>query len=64
MIILVVLPFLFFASNESFFTTAEKESKEGAKWHYVGKQSLDLKAKSLPLQVKGEKPFILWKLKK
>ena len=64
MIVLAIIPFLFYASNEEFFTTAEKEIKKGATWHYVGKQSLDLKAKSLPLQVEGEEPFILWKLKK
>ena len=32
--------------------------------NYVGMQSLDLKAKALPLPVEGEEPFILWKLKK
>jgi len=60
----VLLPFLFLAGNEEFFTTVEKERNEGAKWHYVGKQPLDPKAKALPLQVDGEEPYILWKLKK
>ena len=61
-------------NNSEFFEQANKELKEGAKWHYVGKKALDPTSKSIPLQcveidedgnskICGE-PYIYWKLKK
>ena len=64
--ILVIALFsgLFAVDNQEFFDQAEKEINDGYEWHYVGKQSLAPSAKSIPLQVEGEEPFIIWKLKK
>ena len=55
---------LFAVDNKEFFDQAVKEMKEGAEWHYVGPQALDPTAKSIPAQVEGEEPYIVWKLKK
>ena len=68
MIAIVLIPLTICIINFSFLTQAGKEIDKGAKWYYVGKQPLDSKAKSLPLQitVNGEpsgEPFIVWKLK-
>ena len=64
--ILVIALFsgLLAVDNQEFFDQAEKEINDGYEWHYVGKQSLDPSAKSIPLQVEGEEPYIIWKLKK
>tara|TARA_Y100000310_G_scaffold303520_1_gene341911 strand:- start:46 stop:255 length:210 start_codon:yes stop_codon:yes gene_type:complete len=55
---------LFCADNKEFLDTVKKEKAEGYEWHYVGQTDLDPKAKSVPLQVEGNDPYILWKLKK
>ena len=55
---------LFVSDNHEFFDQAAKDMDAGNTWHYVGKQPLDPSAKSLPLKVEGEDPYILWKLKK
>ena len=64
--ILVIALFsgLFAVDNQEFFDQVKKEVNDGYEWHYVGKQSLDSSAKSIPLQVEGEEPYIIWKLKK
>jgi len=70
-ILAVVISVLFLETNSEFFDQVKEERAAGAVWHYVGKQGLDPKAKSLPLQCVdpqtgkacGEK-YILWKLKK
>ena len=70
-ILAAVISVLFLEANADFFDQAAKERAAGAVWHYVGKQGLDPKAKSIPLQCVdpqtgkacGEK-YILWKLKK
>ncbi len=62
--IAVLIGFLFLADNKEFFDTVEKQRAEGYTWHYVGETPLDPNAKSIPLQVEGEDPYILWKLKK
>ena len=55
---------------KEFFKTALEEMEQGAKWHYVGMQSLDPTAKSIPGQLcepetgKCGDPYIIWKLKK
>lgn len=70
MIVLAVVPFLFFAiGNADFFEQAAKEREQGYTWHYTGKQELDPRSKAIPIQcMDGDKPcgepFILWKLKK
>ena len=70
MIVLAVVPFLFFAiGNADFFEQAAKERKQGYTWNYTGKQALDPRAKARPLQcIHNGKPcgdpFIIWKLKK
>ena len=48
--ILVIALFsgLFAVDNQEFFDQAEKEINDGYEWHYVGKQSLDPSAKSIP----------------
>jgi len=54
---------------KEFFKTALEEMEQGAKWHYVGMQSLDPTAKSIPGQLcepetgKCGDPYIIWKLK-
>ena len=64
--ILVIALFsgLLVADNKEFLDQVEKQVNEGYEWNYVGKQSLDPSAKSIPLQVEGEEPYIIWKLKK
>lgn len=62
--ILIIMTTLFAVDNKEFFDQAVKEMKEGAEWHYVGPQALDPTAKSIPAQVEGEEPYIVWKLKK
>tara|TARA_R110000751_G_scaffold205622_1_gene309787 strand:- start:399 stop:620 length:222 start_codon:yes stop_codon:yes gene_type:complete len=64
--IMVAMGGLFVSDNQEFFTTAEEQVKNGAKWHYVGKTSLDPRAQSIPAQICDEAcgdPYILWKLK-
>ena len=53
-----------FSDNQEFFKTAEEDVKNGATWHYVGKQELNPTAKSLTLQVDDGEKYILWELKK
>ena len=59
----------FGVQNKEFFDQVGKERAMGAEWHYVGKQSLDPTAKSIPAQIcdpdTGEcgEPYIIWKLK-
>ena len=61
----LIMPILFLESNKDFFKQVEKERNEGYTWHYVGAKPLDEPpVPSLPLQVEGEEPFVLWKLKK
>ena len=55
---------LFCTDNKEFLETVKKEKAEGYEWHYVGVTGLDPKAKSIPLQVEPNEPYILWKLKK
>jgi len=62
--ILLIMVNFFFSDNQEFFKAAEEDAKNGATWHYVGKQELDPKAKSLTLQVDDGEKYILWKLKK
>ena len=68
MILLALLPLAFGIINHEFLIQAGKELDRGAKWHYVGQQPVDPKAKSIPIQMaingkpQGE-PFIVWKLK-
>tara|TARA_B100001758_G_C18316774_1_gene560943 strand:+ start:142 stop:348 length:207 start_codon:yes stop_codon:yes gene_type:complete len=62
--LLIILSTLFMVDNKEFIDQAIKEMKDGAEWHYVGPQSLDPTAKSIPAQVEGEEPYIIWKLKK
>ena len=56
----LIFPILFFATNQDYFQQVEKDIDNGATWHYVGKQEIDPKAKSLAIDDK----YILWKLKK
>ena len=63
-VFLILMGLTFAVDNHEFFDTAAKQMDEGAEWHYVGRQSLDPSAKSIPLQVEGEEPYIVWKLKK
>jgi predicted outer membrane lipoprotein len=68
MILLVLLPLAFGIINYDFLEQVDEELNRGAKWHYVGPQPPDPKAKSIPIQTiiggtpQGE-PFIVWKLK-
>ena len=41
----------FGVQNKEFFGQVGKERAMGAEWHYVGKQSLDPTAKSIPGQI-------------
>tara|TARA_R110000796_G_scaffold242977_1_gene365333 strand:+ start:354 stop:575 length:222 start_codon:yes stop_codon:yes gene_type:complete len=65
-IIMVAVGGLFVSDNQEFFTKAEEQINQGAKWHYVGKTPLDSRAKSIPAQICDDvcgEPYILWKLK-
>ena len=56
--------------TKEFFKTAFEEMEQGAKWHYVGMQSLDPTAKAIPGRLCEPDtdtcgaPYIIWKLKK
>ena len=68
MIMLAFLPMVFGIINQDFFDQVGKEIKQGARWHHVGPQPVNPKAKSIPIQatVNGNpvgEPFIVWKLK-
>ena len=55
----------FVTENQEFFDIVKKQKAEGYEWHYVGAKPLDNPpVPSLPLQVEGHEPYILWKLKK
>ena len=64
LLVLALFGGLSVADNKEFFDQVAKERAMGAEWHYVGSQSLDPSAKSISLQVEGEEPYIVWKLKK
>ena len=64
LIIPLVFGGAFYAGNEDFFGTASRQVDDGYKWHYVGYKKADTKVPSLPLQVDGYEPYVLWKLKK
>ena len=55
--------------TKEFFKTAFEEMEQGAKWHYVGMQSLDPTAKAIPGRLcepqtgKCADQYIIWKLK-
>ena len=63
-VILILMGLTFAVDNHEFFEQSAKEIDKGAEWHYVGSQSLDPSAKSISLQIEGEEPYIVWKLKK
>ena len=42
----------------------KRQMKQGYEWEYVGPQELDSRAKSIPLQVGKDNPFVIFKLKK
>ena len=64
MVALVLITLAFGLINYEFFNQANKEIEPGARWHYVGPQSLDPRAKSIPMQETPDgKSFIVWKLK-
>ena len=64
-IVLVLFGTLFVADNKEFFDTVKKQTEEVYSWHYTGKQPLsEPPVPSLPLQVEGSEPYVLWKLKK
>ena len=63
-IVFVLFGALFCADNQDFLETVKKQKAEGYEWHYIGQTPPDPKAKSITIQVKGEEPFVLWKLKK
>ena len=44
---------LVFSINQEPFDNISLEKMDDATWHYVGKQLIDLNAKSLPLQLVG-----------
>ena len=62
----IVLGFLalFYVDNQEFMDTAKEQMKQGYEWEYVGPQELDSRAKSIPLQVGKDNPFVIFKLKK
>ena len=62
----IVLGFLalFYVDNQEFMDTAREQMKQGYEWNYVGPQELDSTAKSIPLQVGEDHPFVIFKLKK
>ena len=63
LIIPLVFGGAFYAGNKDFFDTASRQVDDGYSWHY-GYKKADKKVPSLPLQVDGYEPYVLWKLKK
>ena len=64
LIIPLVFGGAFYSGNKDFFDTASKQIDDGYDWKYVGYKKVDTKVPSLPLQVDGYEPYVLWKLKK
>ena len=62
--VIALIGALFCADNQDFLKTVKKERAAGHEWHYIGPTDLDPTAKSIPLQVEGHDPYVLWKLKK
>ena len=55
---------VFYLDNEEFFDTASEQLEDGYTWHYVGPTDANPELPSLPLQVEGHHPFVLYLLKK
>ena len=70
MVLFFVVTILFYADNNEFFSVINKQKSEGYKWHYVGKQPIEPKAKALSLRAVNNdgipygEPYVYWKLKK
>ena len=64
LIIPLVFGGAFYAGNEDFFDTASRQVNDGYDWHYIGYKKADTRVPSLPLQVDGYEPYVLWKLRK
>ena len=64
LIIPLVFGGAFYAGNKDFFDTASRQVNDGYAWQYIGYRKVDMKVPSLPLQVDGHEPYVLWKLKK
>jgi hypothetical protein len=63
MIFLLIFPIIFGIANADAINKFNEETDKGAEWHYVGKQPLDPNAKSIALEMDGEEPYIMYKLK-
>jgi len=61
LIIPLVFGGAFYAGNKD---TASRQVNDGYSWHYIGDKRADMKVPSLPLQVDGFEPYVIWKLKK
>ena len=55
---------VFYFDNEEFFDTAFEQFEDGYTWHYEGYTKANPELPSLPLQVEGYHPFVLYLLKK
>jgi len=55
---------VFYLDNKEFFDTASEQLEDGYTWHYVGPTDANPERPSLPLQVEGHHPFVLYLLKK
>ena len=55
---------VFYLDNEEFFDTASEQIEDGYTWHYEGYTKANPELPSLPLQVEGYHPFVLYLLKK
>ena len=64
LIIPLVFGGAFYSGNKDFFDTASRQIDDGYDWKYVGHKKADMKVPSLPLQVDGYEPYVIWKLKK
>ena len=64
LIIPLVFGSVFYAGNKDFFDTASRQVKDGYNWQYIGYKKVDTRVPSLPLQVDGYEPYVLWKLRK
>jgi hypothetical protein len=71
-LLIAIIPALFYSDNSEFFKRANQEIHDGAEWHYVGKQSLDPSSLSISIRycdiengisTNCRKPYILYKLK-
>lgn len=63
-IVIALIGALFVVDNQEFFDKAAKDIDAGNTWHLVGPRDADPSVPSITYNSEGQKPQIIWKLKK